>query len=137
MGKNILVLNGASRKNGNTVKLIQALSEGAASAGYHVQEFYLDDMNIRSCKGCLGANSNSKSPCSQKDDMDKIYAELESWGYSKFARESVLLMTADGADYSQAVTWYRTYERNLGWTNGGEILGKGKEKEAYQLGVSL
>lgn len=169
MGKNILVLNGASRKNGSTVKLTQALSEGAASAGHHVQEFYLDDMNIHSCKGCLRANNNSKSPCSQKDDMDKIYAafsecdvvvfaspvylwtitgtlktvadrlyaELESLGYSKFARESVLLMTADGADYSQAVTWYRTYEHNLGWTNRGEILGKGKEKEAYQLGVSL
>lgn len=169
MGKNILVLNGASRKNGNTVKLIQALSEGAVSAGHNVQEFYLDDMNIHSCKGCLRANNNSKSPCSQKDDMDKIYAafsecdvvvfaspvyfwtitgtlktvadrlyaELESLGYSKFARESVLLMTADGADYSQAVTWYRTYERNLGWINRGEILGKRKEKEAYRLGVSL
>lgn len=62
MGKNILVLNGASRKNGNTVKLIQALSEGAVSAGHHVQEFYLDDMNIHSCKWCLRANNNSKSP---------------------------------------------------------------------------
>ncbi|MCD7855271.1 MAG: hypothetical protein LUG66_06620 [Clostridiales bacterium] len=46
-------------------------------------------------------------------------------------------MTADGADYSQAVTWYRTYERNLGWKNRGEILGKRKTEAAYRLGASV
>lgn len=169
MPKNILILNGAARKNGNTAKLAKAFSEGAQSSGHHVQEFYLDNMDIHSCKGCLHAGHDSKSPCSQKDDMNKIYsafsecdvvvfaspvyfwtitgilktvadrlyAELECLGYGRFARESVLLMTADGADYSQAVTWYRTYERNLGWKNRGEILGKGKMKDAYLLGASL
>ncbi len=169
MSKEVLILNGSARKNGNTAKLVQAFSEGAVSAGHHIQEFYLDSMDIHSCKGCLRAGKNSQSPCSQKDDMDKIYsafsdcdvvvfaspvyfwtitgtlktvadrlyAELECLGYGKFVRESVLLMTADGADYSQAVTWYRTYERNLGWKNRGEVLGKGKVEAAYQLGASL
>ncbi len=126
-------------------------------------------MNIHSCKGCLRAGQDSKSPCSQKDDMeqiysafadcdvvafaspvyfwtitgplktvaDRLYAELECLGYGEFARESVLLMTADGGDYSQAFTWYRTYERNLGWKNRGEVLGKGKIEAAYKLGASL
>lgn len=76
MGKRILILNGAARKNGNTAKLIQAFSEGARSAGHIVQEFYLDGMNIHSCKGCLHPGRDSKSPCSQKDDMDLIYAAL-------------------------------------------------------------
>lgn len=169
MSKNIIILNGAARKNGSTQKLIQAFSNGACSAGHHIQEFYLDGMNIHSCKGCLRAGRDSKSPCSQKDDMDQIYsafadcdvvvfaspvyywtitgtlkttadrlyAELECLGYNKFAKESVLLMTADGGDYSQAVTWYRTYERNLGWKNRGEVLGKGKTEAAYKLGASL
>lgn len=53
MSKNILILNGAARKNGSTVKLMQAFSDGACGAGHHVQEFYLDSMNIHSCKGCL------------------------------------------------------------------------------------
>lgn len=146
MSKKVLILNGSARKNGNTAKLVQAFSRGAVSTGHHIQEFYIDSMDIHSCKGCLRAGKNSQSPCSQKDDMDKIYsafadcnvvvfaspvcfrtitgtlktvadrlyAELECLGYGKFVRESVLLMTADGADYSQAVTWYRTYERNLG-----------------------
>jgi len=169
MAKRILILNGAARKNGSTAALIRAFSDGARSAGHTVREFYLDSMNIHSCKGCLRAGRDSKSPCSQKDDMeqiysafadcdvvvfaspvyfwtitgplktaaDRLYAELECLGYGGFARESVLLMTADGGDYSQAATWYRTYERNLGWKNRGEVLGKGKTEAAYQIGASL
>ena len=169
MNKKIIVLNGAARKNGNTAKLIDAFADGAKAAGNQVNIFYLDGMEIHSCKGCLKAGRDSKSPCSQKDDMDKIYAEFENadvvvfasplyfWtitgtlktaadrlyaeleclGYGKFPKKSVLLMTADGGDYSQAVTWYRTYERNLRWKNLGEVLGKGKTKEAYKLGASI
>ena len=169
MSKNIIILNGVARKNGSTQKLIQSFSDGARSVGHNVREFYLDGMNIHSCKGCLRAGRDSKSPCLQKDDMehiycafsdcdmvvfaspvyfwtitgtlktvaDRLYAELECLGYGKFAKESVLLMTADGGDYSQAVTWYRTYERNLGWKNRGEVLGKGKWEAAYRLGASL
>lgn len=169
MVKNILILNGASRKKGNTAKLVQAFAEGARSAGHYVQEFYLDAMKIHECIGCLHAGEDRKSPCSQKDDMDQIYAAfaecsvvvfaspvyfwtitgtlktvadrlyaaLECVGYENFRRESVLLMTADGGDYSQAVTWYRTYERNLRWKNRGEVLGKRKEQEAYRLGAAL
>ncbi|MBD5481423.1 MAG: NAD(P)H-dependent oxidoreductase [Lachnospiraceae bacterium] len=68
---------------------------------------------------------------------DRLYAEPECLGYSKFPKKSVLLMTADGGDYSQAVTWYRIYERNLSWKNLEEMPGKGKTKEAYQLGASI
>ena len=169
MNHKIIVLNGAARKNGNTAKLVEAFAAGAESAGNQIKIFYLAGMKINSCKGCLKAGQDSKSPCSQKDDMDQIYAEfedadvivfasplyfwtitgtlktaadrlyaeLECLGYGKFPKKSVLLMTADGGDYSQAVTWYRTYERNLKWKNLGEVLGKGKTHEAYQLGASL
>ena len=169
MSKKIIILNGAARKNGSTVKLIEAFEDGAKSVGNQLNTFYLDEMDIHSCKGCLRAGKDPKSPCSQKDDMDmiyaefedtdvvvfasplyfwtitgtlktaadRLYAELECLGYGKFPKQSVLLMTADGGDYSQAVTWYRTYERNLRWKNLGEVLGKGKTKEAYQLGASI
>ncbi|MDE6727420.1 MAG: flavodoxin family protein [Oscillospiraceae bacterium] len=169
MNKKIIILNGAARKNGNTSKLTAAFADGARAAGNQVSIFDLNDMEIHSCKGCLRAGRDPKSPCSQKDDMEKIYAvfeeadvivfasplyfwtitgtlktaadrlyaELECLGYGKFAKKSVLLMTADGSDYSQAVTWYRTYERNLGWTNLGVVLGKGKTDDAYRLGNSI
>ena len=169
MKKKIIILNGAARKGGNTAKLVEAFADGARRSGNQVVIFNIDDMEIHSCKGCLRAGRDSKSPCSQKDDMDQIYAEfadtdvvvfasplyfwtitgtlkttadrlyaeLECLGYGKFPKQSVLLMTADGGDYSQAVTWYRTYERNLGWKNLGEVLGKGKMEEAYKLGASI
>lgn len=169
MARNILILNGASRRNGHTAGLVRAFTEGARSAGHSVQEFYLAGMRIRGCAGCLHAGRDPRSPCAQKDDMepiysafarcdvvvfaspvyfwtitgplktaaDRLYAELECLGYAGFARESVLLMTAGGSDYSQAAAWYRTYERNLGWKNRGEILGSGKTDAAYRLGASL
>ncbi len=72
-----------------------------------------------------------------KTATDRLYAELRHLGYDGFPRESVLLMTAGGSDYSQALTWYRTFESNLGWKNRGEILGTGKTKEAYSLGKPI
>lgn len=68
--------------------------------------------DIHSRKGCLKANKDDTCPC-------------------------VLLMTADGGDYSQATNWYHRYERNLGWTNRGEVLGKEKTREAAQVAASL
>ncbi|MCM1271900.1 MAG: flavodoxin family protein [Ruminococcus flavefaciens] len=67
-----------------------------------------------------------------KTVADRLYAELRSLGYGSFTRKSVLLMTAGGSDYSQAVRWYETFERNLGWKNFGEVLGA-----AFELGVSI
>ena len=72
-----------------------------------------------------------------KTATDRLYAELRCLGYGKFPRKSVLLMTAGGSDYSQAVHWYETFERNLGWTNLGEVLGSGKTTEAKTLGASI
>ena len=40
MPKNIMILNGAARKNGSTGKLIQSFYKGASSVGHHIQEFY-------------------------------------------------------------------------------------------------
>lgn len=85
MAKRILILNGAARKKGNTAKLIRAFSDGAQSVGHSVQEFYLDSMNIHSCKGCLRAGKDSKSPCAQKDDMERIYTAFADCDVVVFA----------------------------------------------------
>ena len=73
MSKNIIILNGSPRKNGNTAALIQAFTEGAESAGHTVTTFFLDRMNINGCKGCFGGGKDSEHPCVQKDDMNQIY----------------------------------------------------------------
>lgn len=73
MSKNIVILNGSPRKNGNTACLAEAFAKGAESVGHRVTRFDLQSMNIHPCLGCMGGGKNPESPCVQKDDMDKIY----------------------------------------------------------------
>lgn len=73
MSKNIIILNGSPRMNGNTSTLVKEFTKGAEESGNTVTTFFLDSMNINGCKGCFRGGANSESPCVQKDDMDKIY----------------------------------------------------------------
>ena len=74
MGKNVLVLNGSPRRNGNTAALVDAFAEGAAQAGHDVVRFDVALMDIAPCRGCLGGGADAESPCVQKDDMDAVYS---------------------------------------------------------------
>jgi len=74
--KNILVLNGAARKNGNTTQLLEAFIGGAKSAGHNFETFYMQTMDIHGCTGCEGCKNAPKgcdNPCVQNDDMANIY----------------------------------------------------------------
>ena len=73
MAKNIVILNGSPRRNGNTSALVKEFTKGAESAGNTVTEFFLDRMNIHGCKGCFGGHSSKQCPCVQRDDMASIY----------------------------------------------------------------
>ncbi|MBQ4076287.1 MAG: flavodoxin family protein [Mailhella sp.] len=73
MGKNIIILNGSPRKNGNTSALTSAFAKGAREAGHSVAEFFLGGMSIGGCKGCFGGGKDPSSPCVQKDGMELIY----------------------------------------------------------------
>lgn len=77
MGKNIVILNGSPRKNGNTSALVKAFTEGAESAGHSVTTFFLDGMDIHGCKGCFGGHSSRECPCVQRDDMARIYPAVK------------------------------------------------------------
>jgi multimeric flavodoxin WrbA len=169
--KNIIILNGAAKKNGNTSKLIKSFTEGAESSGNHVREFYLQNMNINGCMGCNKCKEamNKDNPCIQKDDMqdiymafkesdvvvfasplyygtitgtlktvtDRLYAQQSALDYDEFKRESVLILTAGGNDYSLATNWYNIYEKYLDWKNLGEVLGSNKIEVARELGESI
>ncbi len=72
-----------------------------------------------------------------KTAVDRLYAVVNSIGIEGFQRESVLLMTARGSDYSKAISWHERFESYLGWKNLGEVLGSGKTEEARKLGASI
>lgn len=87
--KNILILNGATRINGNTAKLLNAFIDGAESKGHHIDKFDLQTMNIHDCIGCSGCKKPQEgrdNPCIQNDDMKKIY--------SVFAKSDVIVLAS-------------------------------------------
>ena len=73
MGKKIIILNGSPRKNGNTSALTGAFMKGAREAGNEVTEFFLGQMKINGCLGCWHGGKDPEHPCTQRDDMEKIY----------------------------------------------------------------
>lgn len=73
MNKKIVILNGSPRANGNTAALCSAFMGGAQTAGHIVTRFDLGTMKIHGCLGCMKGGKDPNSPCTQKDDMQKIY----------------------------------------------------------------
>ncbi len=73
MAKNILILNGSPRLNGNTSALTSEFKRGAEEAGNKVKEFHLSKMKINGCLGCWMGGKDPEHPCAQCDDMEQIY----------------------------------------------------------------
>lgn len=74
MAKNILIINGSPRANGNTETLVDAFIEGAQGAGHTTAKMNLRQMNVKPCMGCYKCAEKKGDPCIQKDDMQEIYA---------------------------------------------------------------
>lgn len=75
MKKNITIIYGSPRKNGNSDKLGQAFAKGANMSNHSVSEFYLRDLKVNGCIGCEFCYENF-GECSQKDDMVSISKRL-------------------------------------------------------------
>ncbi|MBU9738115.1 flavodoxin family protein [Diplocloster agilis] len=73
----ILVLNGSPRPQGNTMKMITAFSEGAASAGHQVDIVDVCKKKITGCLACEYCHTKGNGACIQKDDMQEIYDLLK------------------------------------------------------------
>lgn len=90
---NIIILNAAARKNGNTTALVQAFTKGAKESGNTVKEFYLQTMTIRGCMACMGCARNA-DPCAQKDEMSQIYEAFKTADVVVFASPNYFLGVA-------------------------------------------
>jgi multimeric flavodoxin WrbA len=65
------------RKEGNTAWVVNALLEGAKEQGQETQSWYSGDLDIKPCRSCYGCRKGDKG-CVINDDMQKLYAALES-----------------------------------------------------------
>jgi len=75
--KNILILNGSPRKNGNTAVLANQIKLGAKGAGAEIETVFLHDLDIRPCDACDFCQENGGG-CVISDDMQTIYPKLRS-----------------------------------------------------------
>jgi multimeric flavodoxin WrbA len=75
--KNILILTGSPRKNGNSHRMAEAFTLGALSKGHTVNTFSVADKTILGCTACDSC-WQSGMPCIYRDDFDSLYPLLES-----------------------------------------------------------
>lgn len=75
--KNILVLTGSPRENGNSDKLAEAFIEGARSAGHSVNKFSAGRKKISGCTACDACWSKGTA-CVFQDDFTELEPLLES-----------------------------------------------------------
>jgi multimeric flavodoxin WrbA len=74
--KQVLVILGSPRKNGNSSTLAARISRGAKSAGAEVETLFLQDLKISPCQACYTCQKHDSKGCAIKDDMQKIYPKL-------------------------------------------------------------
>ena len=70
MGKQILVVQGGGRPNGNTARLVRHFMQGAESAGHAVEVVSLLQHEVRGCLGCNACRYGK--PCVQKDAFNAL-----------------------------------------------------------------
>lgn len=74
--KQILVIQGGGRPNGNTEQLIRAFAKGAEAAGHRVEVISLLKQEV---KGCLGCNAcRYGKPCVQKDAFNEMVPKIQA-----------------------------------------------------------
>lgn len=75
--KNVLILSGSPRKNGNSAALCAEFARGAADNGNHVEMVYLRDKKIAYCNACYYCK-NHDGVCIIKDDMADILEKMNA-----------------------------------------------------------
>ena len=74
--KNILIIQGGGRTNGNTAQLINSFASGAKESGHSVEIISLMKNEV---KGCLGCNAcRYGKPCIQKDAFNGIVPKINA-----------------------------------------------------------
>ena len=84
MGKNILILEGSPRSNGNSDMLAEAFASGDRTKGHEVSIIKVSGYKVNGCFACEMCWSMG-TPCVQSDDMEKIFPEIEQADVIVFA----------------------------------------------------
>jgi multimeric flavodoxin WrbA len=72
--KNVLILLGSAREDGNSTRLAYAFADAASLRGYAVQSVRVPALEIAPCDGCGECWKPASVPCAVRDDMDSVYS---------------------------------------------------------------
>ncbi|WP_250673273.1 flavodoxin family protein (plasmid) [Paraclostridium ghonii] len=75
----VVAFIGSPRKRGNVDTIIGEIIKGANNNNIEVKKYYLNDMNIKGCQGCLYCRKNPN--CTLKDDMVTVYEDIKNAEY--------------------------------------------------------
>jgi multimeric flavodoxin WrbA len=84
MKKNVLVITGSPRKNGNSEMMADSFIEGALKSGHIVNKFSAAEKTIYGCKACDTCWSTDTA-CSYKDGFTELEPLLENADVVVFA----------------------------------------------------
>ena len=77
--KNVVIVLGSPRKNGNSTALAQRVAEGAKEAGAEAKNVYLNGINIKPCTACDVCRRSVDIDCNityDMYDMKSLYSRL-------------------------------------------------------------
>ena len=114
----VLILRGSPRKNGNSATLTDYFLEGLTkSNSHHIDDYFINDLTISPCQGCLHCATSKNHECKIKDDMEDIYSAYHDadlivyatpmyWGYMSAQLKIVI-------DRMEALAWEYFYDKTL------------------------
>ncbi|MFX0033968.1 MAG: flavodoxin family protein [Candidatus Hodarchaeota archaeon] len=114
----VLILHGSPRKNKNSDTLVKYFIKGMnENKNNQIWDFFLNDLNISPCQGCLTCATSLNHSCAINDDMQEIYkcyinadmivfATPMYWGYMTAQMKAVM-------DRMEALAWEHFYHKHF------------------------
>ena len=83
--RNILILLGSAREDGNSTRLAFAFADAACARGHQVQSIRVPALDLAPCDGCDECWTPATTPCVHRDDMDSVYPVVRKADVIAFA----------------------------------------------------
>lgn len=74
--KKLVAFVGSPHENGRTATLVKEIIRGAENVGVQTKIYFLNNMNIKCCQGCMYCKNEGEG-CSIKDDMQMVYKDFK------------------------------------------------------------
>jgi multimeric flavodoxin WrbA len=114
----VLVLRGSPRKDGNSATLTNYFLKGLMKfSSHYIDDYFINELNISPCQGCLSCATSENHECKIKDDMQDIYSAYHDaelvvfvtpmyWGYMTAQLKIVM-------DRMESLAWEYFYDKTL------------------------